>query len=102
MLKQQWHHSQQLLASGQKALLSHVHVPHAPAHFSLMPSASSLPSLSSLSSWWRRKPEAGEGEAEGAEEEGNGEEGADVPEGEEGGDGRPLQRRRRQHHYAPR
>lgn len=74
MLKQQWQHSQQLLASGQKALLSHVHVPHAPH----LPSGLST---STFSSWWQ-------GTARGARKAagGSGAEGS-IEQGEVGGDG---------------
>lgn len=94
MLKQQWQHSQQLLANGQKALLSHVHVPHAPH----LPSVSmpAYPSLASLSSWWQgsggKRRAGAAGSMDGGEhgEAGIGEDGV---EGEEAG---------RRHRYAPR
>lgn len=106
VLKQQWQHSQQLLASGQKALLSHVpHVPHPPAL--AMPHYPSSLSLASLSSWWqggssgrRRRRKAAQrredGEAALEEEEEAEEEGC--VEGEEG----VAEAGRRQHRYAPR
>lgn len=105
VLKQQWQHSQQLLASGQKALLSHVpHVPHPPTL--AMPHYPSSLSIASLSSWWqggsgsgsgrRRRRNAAQGTEEGAErgDAGLAEEGVEGE--EEAGAGR------RHHRYAPR
>lgn len=106
MLKAQWHHSQQLLAHGQKALLSHVHVPHAPH----LP-ASVAGGASSLASWWRgagvgKAGGMGHGHEGGEEEEGEEDEGAEDEGEEEGGEDGQMRRRRRRggrhHHYAPR